>query len=540
MSRVRRIRRWAGLVFAGVVMLLVWVLLVLVASRPALKKLWDCSPQAIFTVSPATETLLTELQKGKVKVEFHTFLYPLSPAPPEDPFQRQQWQILSRLHQLTIDVLRQYAFLGGESVKVKHHDVRRPSDETNAAVKRFNAGGSSDVVGTVVIATGGRHKRLSLEGDLAVIHDPRIQQSRSGMPSSELPTLKDFKGEEALSSALKSLLVQGRPVLYFLKGHREREAMGRDMQANDGYGRFRAALEQEGFELRELELASTDVVPQDANLIACLEPQVEFSEREAELLYGYLRRGGHLFLNYAFLGIDGLDPTGGPLGRLLGFEVGTRQVVHLVPTENGSGRGDTPEVQRLVIRDWSMDTGEKTSGVLQGLNKVHPIGQPLARAARVPELTLGRELTLTNPRPANVVHEPLLRTGPAAWLAASGPEGMPSWRPPGRGEYGSRLLGAVIEVDGEKKDVTGRAVVVSAAAFNNMMYGYNGDLGLNIMNWLVERKELVTVRGSSYVARFLKVSAEQIGRIQWLLMGGVPFLFAVLGFAVWWRRSRGR
>jgi hypothetical protein len=174
------------------------------------------------------------------------------------------------------------------------------------------------------------------------------------------------------------------------------------------------------------------------------------------------------------------------------------------------------------------------------MNHAHPICQIMVRAGRFLELGLGRELTLTTQRPNNVHHEPLLRTGPWAWLASPGAGGRPSYRMPARSEFGSRLVGAVIEVDGEKEAVTGRAVVLSAAAFNNQWHGLNGDLGGNIMNWLVERKELVTVRGSSYEARFLKVSAEQISRIRWLLTAGVPLLFAVLGFAVWWRRSRGR
>jgi ABC-type uncharacterized transport system len=397
---------------------------------------------------------------------------------------------------------------------------------------------TSNPTDTVIVVAGGRHKRLSLEGDLGVIDNPEWHQRRPGMPNTDLPVLKDYKGEEALSSALKSLLVQGKPVLYFLRGHQERQ-LDQDVAVGDSYGAFRKLLEGEVFEVKELELGKADAVPKDASLIVALEPRIEFSKREAELLYGWLQRGGRLFLNYSYLYVDGWNPSGGDLGRQLGFEVGNRAVFHLVSTEDGKGKGGTSEVIRLTIRDWAIDQGAKGPGILHGLSHVHPLARPIWLQGETPELILAREILPTPPLPANVHHEELLRTGPAAWLAAPGPDGRPSYDPPSSpSEFRSRLVGTVIEVDGE--GVTGRAVVVSGAAFCNFVIGRNGDLGGNIVNWLTERKELVTVRGSRYEARNLKVSDEQIGRIRLLLVVGVPLLFSVLGSFVRWRRSRAR
>jgi hypothetical protein len=551
-SRVRRLGRWTNLVFAGVLMFAVWVLVVLAASRSSLKKLWDFSPQAVFTMSPATETLLAELQKQKIKVEFHTFFRPLAGGAPEDPFERQRWQILSRLQQLTADLLREYAFLGGESVRVKHHDLQRPNNETrDAATKYFPTGDPYDMV---VVVAGGRHKRLSLEGDLGFIDNPAwSRQKKPGAPNTELPTLKDYKGEEALSSALKSLLAQGKPVLYFLKGNNE-HALDTDTATGDGYGSFRKALEAEGCELRDLMLAPADGVPKDASLVVALEPRFEFSPREAELLFAYLRRGGRLFLNYSYVDVDGWNPNGGDLGRMLGYEVDNRPVLHLVPTEDGTGRGGTPEVQNLSIQDWAVRDG-KGPGVLHGLNHMQPITRPLVMEGRVPQLMEARALLLNPHPPQDVTHEELLRTGPRAWLGTPGQNGQVLFQPPSSpAAFGSRLLGAVITVESEApangspptnggaepKKVTGEAVILTAAAFFNLRQRFNGDLGLNIVDWLTERKELVTVRGSRYEARNLKVSDEQLGRIRLLLVWGVPLLFAVVGFAVRYRRSRAR
>ena len=39
-------------------------------------------------------------------------------------------------------------------------------------------------------------------------------------------------------------------------------------------------------------------------------------------------------------------------------------------------------------------------------------------------------------------------------------------------------------------------------------------------------------------ARELQVVPQQLGRISWLLVGGVPFSLLLLGITVFWRRWR--
>ena len=66
----------------------------------------------------------------------------------------------------------------------------------------------------------------------------------------------------------------------------------------------------------------------------------------------------------------------------------------------------------------------------------------------------------------------------------------------------------------------------------------NGDLGLNIFNWLAERRALVSVRGDRYVSRRLEVVPQQLSRVRWLLVGGVPGGLFLLGLIVFWVRKR--
>ena len=55
-------------------------------------------------------------------MEFHTLYGRLPSGTTEE--KRQLWAIHAQLHVLTTDLLRQYAYHGGEAVRVVHHDPR--------------------------------------------------------------------------------------------------------------------------------------------------------------------------------------------------------------------------------------------------------------------------------------------------------------------------------------------------------------------------------------------------------------------------------
>ena len=64
----------------------------------------------------------------------------------------------------------------------------------------------------------------------------------------------------------------------------------------------------------------------------------------------------------------------------------------------------------------------------------------------------------------------------------------------------------------------------------------NQQLAANIFNWLSERRVLLDIRGSAYVARHLQLQPQQLDRIWWFLVVGVPGAFLLLGLFVHWRR----
>jgi len=529
----QRLGQWFHLLVGGVLMLAVWVLLVWVGSRPAMKTLFDMSPQQRGTIDSVTIDLLTDLADQQVQVEFHTFFRQPYYLREDDPTNRgasiehnQRQSILARLRELTATLLRQYEFWGGDVVRAVEHDMYGDIAATREARSRFGGVDQTDDVLVVSVSQPGqqaRWRQLSLEGELAVVDLPAMRQP-SPVPRARVPVLKDYKGEEAISSALKSLLLQGVPRIYFLNSNSYDLALQGATGA--GYSQLWQALIDLGFDPRVLDLARSAAVPKDAALVAVLEPRREFASTEVRALHDYVRRGGRLFLNYSFSSNASWNPTGGELGDLFGFRLGMQPVFHPMRTLDGQGVGGDPRVSKLDLI----------------ANPHHPITRRIDLNNQLLQFDAARSLAQQATAPEGVRHDALLQTGLNGWEARRNEGGFIYDPPPARFRK-SFMLGMLIEVDGELppdggQRPTGLVVVTSGIFCNNLGMGINGVLAANIFNFLAERRVLLDIKGSRYVARHLQILPEQMSRVWWFLVVVVPTSLLLGGLFVFWRRRQ--
>ncbi len=97
--------------------------------------------------------------------------------------------------------------------------------------------------------------------------------------------------EEGLTNTLISVTREEKKVVYFLKGHGEREL--EDVQQT-GYNQVKDALENEQYEVKELALMQEQAIPEDANVLILAGPENDFFPAELELLREYIEDGGKM------------------------------------------------------------------------------------------------------------------------------------------------------------------------------------------------------------------------------------------------------
>jgi len=516
----RKIAGWFGLLFSATLALGVWGLATVLFTQPSLKRLWDFSPQARFSVEPATVELLDQVRASGLELEFHTIFVPLASLRVSGPEGNQLRALQGQIQDLTRDLLRRYAYLGGDVVSVTHHDLLREPKAVKAVMREIK----NRRYNSVIVKLGDRSKVLGLETDLAEFAQP--MGSGGPMPAARpsVPTLKDYKGEEAISTAIKQLLVEGQPKIYFISGYSS-------VSLTDGiassYSELTGALGDDGFLMATLDLDAEGSVPGDADAVVLLEPTRELQQQHADLLLGYLRRGGRVLINTRYFEVDSWNPTLRALGERIGFILSDRLVCHVLPdpqNPNVSTSG-TPMCQNLIATE---------------LNPTHPVTRPLRLRQRYPRFKAGRAIGRVQSSEEGVrLDTTFLRTGTGAWLESEPVDYRAPEPDPNQPDlYGSRCIGAVADIDPETGDRTGHLVLLSASGLDNLSFNFNGDFALNLFNWMTGRDALVSIRGNKYVPRELTLAPQAVNRVFWLMVAGVPGFLLLLGLTVFWRRSR--
>ena len=522
----RRVFGWGNLVISSVLMLVGWVVIVLLTARPEFKFLFDMTPDKSATVTETTEALIDELHEREGEhIEIFTFF--------------EQWQVsgageahlavFNQIVKLTEDLLRQYAALGGDKIRVQHVNHRQEPDRAREIVDRLGGVSGQHVVVVAVVrelAGGGesiRTKELIVNQDLAQI-DLGSDIAVPGA-SQRIPRLQDYTGEEQLSSAIKTLLAGGTPTLYVLTGHNEGGNSAKDLQDGPyGYSELMGGLQDEGFKVFDGLNLGDNEIPDDATAIACLDPTGRaFSREESDKLIAWLKRGGRLFLNLVQHVPPSQNVDLSVFLDQLGVKVGPELVAQLYDNMNS-------ELARQLT--------------IKRLNPQHRITKLLAQQQRSLALVDARPIESIQPPLEGIAVDPtLLISDDFCWLVKDKDAPLV---PPSASAFRSFSPGVTIDVVPEAGSSPGKVVLVTGLGFTNQFIrqGAQRDFVLNCFNWLVERMELVTVRRDPIRATAIDFGADQDERVDrlsraWMLLVVLtPLFFLGLGVFVAWRRRR--
>lgn len=353
--------------------------------------------------------------------------------------------------------------------------------------------------GVVVFASGDRREAVALL-DMAEFGEGPA----GGM-------LTSFRGEEAFAAAILAVSETTRPPICATRGHGERET---------GLARVTKALERDGARVEPLWDLEAGV-PARCAALAVLGPRQPLSGREAMAIGEYLAKGGRLLVAldaHRAAAADAFVPTG--LETIL-LEHGVR-------------------VGAALVRDPRGEIGIPSAWVT-----LHGYGEhPISAAFRGRRATIWFEPRLVEPYEARGVSAtPLVLASEEGFVvgaSAAGSGGVGDGDDP-KGRDGDE--GPSIAVAAEKAETGARVVVFgSARSFSDEILGrglgVNDALAASAAAWLTGRTKLVGVGPKTPEQFRVIMTAEQLARLFWVCVLGVPGVVAAAGALVHWRRRR--
>jgi ABC-type uncharacterized transport system involved in gliding motility auxiliary subunit len=307
--------------------------------------------------------------------------------------------------------------------------------------------------------------------------------------------------EESMANILQRLARSQERLIVYLDGHGEPKLDGR---ANFDLGDFGRQLGNKGFRIQPLNLAKAQDVPQNASVLVIATPRVELLKGEVDKLKRYLEAGGNLLWLIDQEPLRGLQP----LAEYLGLQLTAGVVV------------DPATVPPNIAQAASYG--------------VHPITENFAYNTVFPFVRQVEAKSENQPWHTTRLVEAAAR----GWLETDDTEKKI------RFDKDHDIPGPItvaVALERKVRDKDQRVVVVGCSSFlANQYVGnlFNLDLGTNMLNWLAQDENLITVQPRPRVDSQLNLGRAGLALIGFGYLLVLPAAFLFTGGMVWWRRRK--
>jgi hypothetical protein len=307
--------------------------------------------------------------------------------------------------------------------------------------------------------------------------------------------------EQTLTSALMRLARKREQWLMYVDGHGERKLDG---NANHDLGEFGRRLTQNGYRIAPLNLTLAPEVPDTVSVLVITQPQRKLFKGESAKLLHFVEHGGNLLWLLDDEPLHGLET----LAELLRIEPMPGTVI------------DPAAQQMNAPADWTLGSGYPA----------HPVTRDFALITAFPYA-----VALNAEAGGGWKHQVLVEGAPNGWVSQRRDKRYDAARDvPGP-------FNLVLALQREHEGREQRIVVAGSGAFLSNAYSGNGgnlDLGMNMMNWLSGDEQFITLAPHTAKDGTLTYSKRQLAAFTYLLLLGLPLLFAAIGAWLWWRRHR--
>jgi ABC-type uncharacterized transport system involved in gliding motility auxiliary subunit len=343
--------------------------------------------------------------------------------------------------------------------------------------------------------------------------------------------LAERADEQAISNTLRRVLKPERKVVYFLAGHGERDIT---RVGQGGFQVARQAMENEGYQVKPLNLLTQAQVPQDAVLVILAGPKKKLLANETEALKAFLVRGGRLLVLLEPFEDAGLSDF------LAGYGVGLDQGIILDHNQVSRALGVSAVMPLVAQYGPSPITRD-----FQNIVTIFPLARPLSLSREVKTATL-IPLATTMKSSYEKMGKGWMKSGQATFDPKADKQGPFPLAVQAEIELGpqSPAQEKKSQAQARKKPgdknltfmvVVGNVDFADNAYFN--LFG-NGDLFLNTVNFLASEESQITMRAAAK-AQLLRLTGSQIWSLFVACLVWAPLVMLVTG--IWaYRRRRAR
>jgi ABC-type uncharacterized transport system involved in gliding motility auxiliary subunit len=323
-----------------------------------------------------------------------------------------------------------------------------------------------------------------------------------GTRSEHLTTLT----EQAMANLLMRLARSQERVVMYVDGHGEPKLDG---SANFDLGDFGRQLGNKGFKVQGLNLAVAPQVPDNVSVLVLTHPRAEMLKGEVDKIVRHVEAGGSLLWLIEQEPLRGLQP----LAELLGLQLGPGVAVDPAAAQLG-----IPATIALSSNYGFHPITEHFTQFNTAFPQVRAIGTP-------PEGGAWRSTVVVE-----AAQNGWVETG-----AVNGQVRFDRERDP------KGPVPVVVALERKVGERSQRVIVAGGSGFlSNQFVGLlsNLDLGTNMLNWLSEDDDLITIQPRARVDSSLQLSRTALVLIVTVFLALLPAAMLVAGGTIWWRRRR--
>jgi ABC-type uncharacterized transport system involved in gliding motility auxiliary subunit len=305
--------------------------------------------------------------------------------------------------------------------------------------------------------------------------------------------------------------------IYFIQGHGEKDLSDAD---RPGYSEAKAALENQGYKVETVNLAAEGKIPPDAKVLILAGPTKELFPQELQLINDFLSKGDCGFFVLT-------DPSPAPSFDtfLKGWGAQVDKDVVLDNSNEGRLMGSTIPIVRNYENHRITENFKLTT--------VFPATRSIQPEKEIPAGTKVEILFKSNAASWGETDLNGLQKGEASFDASKDLKGPLSL-----------AVAATKEIkppSDKNPAVKTRIIVTGTSAFPiNALFrtGGNGNLFLNMVSWLAQDEDLISIRPKAPEDRRILLSQSQLAALRLITVLGIPLIAVIIGFAVVWTRRR--